>query len=50
VHWAWRSVVGELADGGGDPAPGRGAIVIAGGCELVGAGGAFVERFSRRSA
>ena len=37
MHWAWRSVVGELADGGGDPAPGRGAIVIAGGCELVGA-------------
>jgi hypothetical protein len=27
-----------------DPAPGRRAVVIAGGCELVGAGGAFLQR------
>jgi hypothetical protein len=41
----WRSVIRELVDSGGDPAPGRGTVVIAGGCEVVGALAAFLERF-----
>jgi hypothetical protein len=52
VSGAFRSVqrsgrrgVGELNDRGGDPAPGVGAIVIAGGRELVNAQVALLERF-----
>jgi hypothetical protein len=37
VHQTRWSVVWELLDGHGDPAPGRSAIVIAFGRELVGA-------------
>ena len=44
VDRARRGLVRELSDGRHDPAPGRGAIVIADGCELVGASGAFLER------
>ena len=34
---------GELADGMGDPAPDRCAVVILGGSKLIGARGAFLE-------
>jgi hypothetical protein len=37
--------VGELPDGIRNPAPDRHAVVIAGGCELVNARSAFLERF-----
>ena len=40
-----RCVARELLDGPGDPAPGIGAIVIAGGCELVDAPVALLKRF-----
>jgi hypothetical protein len=43
--WSGRRGVGELNDSGRDPAPGIGAIVIAGGCELVDAPVALLERF-----
>ena len=39
-----RRSVGELLDGGGNPAPGVSAVVIAISRELVGARGAFLER------
>ena len=42
---AWRDLVRELDDGGGDPAPGIRAIVIPGGCELIDVRAAFLERF-----
>jgi hypothetical protein len=45
VDRSGRSVVGELPDCGGDPAPDRRAIVVAGGGEFVGARRAFLERF-----
>jgi hypothetical protein len=45
VDRSWRCVVGELADRNGDPAPSSGAVVVAGGGELVGAGATFFERF-----
>jgi hypothetical protein len=45
VYRSGRCVVGKLADGIGYPAPGRLAVVIAGGCGLVGARSAFLERF-----
>jgi len=45
VHPAGRRRVRELPDGIDNPAPGRFAIVIAAGCELLGARLAFVERF-----
>jgi hypothetical protein len=45
VHHSGRCVVPELPDGAGDPAPRRGAIVIAVGRELIGAHGAFLECF-----
>src|SRR6202043_1135885 len=45
VNRARRHVVGELLDGGGNPAPRRRAIVIAVGRELVGARAALLERF-----
>jgi hypothetical protein len=45
VKWPGRSVIRELVYSGGDPAPGRGTVVIAGGCEVVGALAAFLERF-----
>jgi hypothetical protein len=45
VEGPGRGCVGELADGIRDPAPDRHAAVIAGGCELVDARGAFLERF-----
>lgn len=41
---AWRGVVGELDDGGHDPAPHRHRTVVAGGGEFVGTPGAFLER------
>src|SRR6202011_185872 len=44
VHRAGRRLVRELPDSVGDPAPSRGAVTIAGGHELVGSGGAFLER------
>jgi hypothetical protein len=45
VQRSGRCVVRELGDGGGDPAPGVGAVVIADGREFVNARAAFVERF-----
>ena len=42
-----RRLVGELDDGGRDPAPGLGTIVIALGRELVNARGAFLEGLAR---
>jgi hypothetical protein len=45
VHRSGRRVVGELADCGGNPAPDCGAIVVAGGGELVGPRCAFLEHF-----
>jgi hypothetical protein len=42
---ARTDIIRELVDSGGDPAPGRGTVVIAGGCEVVGALAAFLERF-----
>jgi hypothetical protein len=45
VHWSGRRVVRQLDDGGGDPAPGVRAIVIAGGRELVNACATFLKRF-----
>ena len=50
VQRTGRRLVGELADGGGDPAPGVAAAVIAVRRELVDAGAALLERFCRRSA
>jgi hypothetical protein len=44
VQWTGRRLVGELADGGGDPAPDDRAIVIILSGELPGTGGAFLER------
>src|ERR1700730_4816552 len=45
VQRSGRRGVGELLDGGGDPAPGIDAIVIAGGHELVDAPVALLEHF-----
>jgi hypothetical protein len=45
VQRSGRCVVRELGDGGGDPAPGVRAVVIADGRELVNARAAFVKRF-----
>jgi hypothetical protein len=55
VEPARRRRVGELADGVDDPAPHRGAVMVLLGEKLIGARGAFLERFlavvlSRRSA
>jgi hypothetical protein len=44
VQRTGRRLVGELADGIGDPAPDGGAVVIVLRSELVGARGAFLER------
>jgi hypothetical protein len=43
VHRSGRCVVRELLDSGGNPAPGRRAVVILGCRKLIGAGGAFLE-------
>ena len=40
-----RRSVGELLDGGGNPAPGVSAVVIAGGREVIDAPVALLERF-----
>jgi hypothetical protein len=45
VQRSGRCGVGELNDRAGDPAPGVGALVIAGGRELVDAPVAFLECF-----
>jgi hypothetical protein len=45
VQWPGRCLVGELADGVGDPAPDGRAVVIVLSGELVGARAAFVQRF-----
>ena len=45
VQRSGRRGVGELLVGGGDPAPGIDAIVIAGGCEFVDAPVVLLERF-----
>jgi hypothetical protein len=44
VQRSGRCVVRELGNGGGDPAPGARAIVVAGGRELVKAGTANLKR------
>ena len=44
VHRAGRCVVRELQDGIGDPAPGHGAVIIAGGRELVSSSGTLLGR------
>jgi hypothetical protein len=44
-HAVGRCQVGELAHGIGDPAPGRGAVVIVACGEFVSSRGAFIERF-----
>ena len=41
---AGRGLIGELPNGIRDPAPGGHAVIIPGGREFVGAGGAFLER------
>jgi hypothetical protein len=46
VYWTGRCGVRELADGVGDPAPDRYAVVILGGGKLIGARGAFLEAVS----
>jgi hypothetical protein len=45
VRRSGRRSVGELLDGGSDPAPGISTVVIATSYELVGACGALLERF-----
>src|SRR5689334_22884481 len=45
VQRSGRCRVGELLNGGGDPAPGVGAVVIAVGRKLVGPRDALLERF-----
>ena len=45
VQRSGRCGVGELNDRAGDPAPGVSAVVIAGGCELIDAPVALLERF-----
>jgi len=45
VQRSRRYGVDELLNGGGDPAPGISAVVIAIGRELVGASGALLEGF-----
>src|SRR5438105_2074838 len=44
VHRPGRRFVCELGDRIPDPAPGRYAVVIVGGCHLIGARFAFLER------
>jgi hypothetical protein len=45
VQRSGRCVVGELLNGGCNPAPGIGPVVIAVRRELVGTGAALLERF-----
>jgi hypothetical protein len=44
VDWTRRGLVGELGDGGHDPAAGRCALVTAGECQLVSSNDALLER------
>jgi hypothetical protein len=44
MQWSGRRGVGELLNGGGDPAPSVSAVVIAVGRELVDAVAALLER------
>jgi hypothetical protein len=45
VQRSGRCIVREVRDGGSNPAPGHGAVVIAVRREFVGAGAALLERF-----
>ena len=44
MYPARRGGIRELGDGGSDPAPHDRPVIVAGGHELVGSGGAFLER------
>src|SRR5215831_15211354 len=44
VQRSWWNCIGKPLDGSGDPAPGIGTVVIAGGRELVNARAAFLKR------
>ena len=49
MYPARRGGIRELGDGESDPAPYGRPVVVAGGHELVGSGGAFLERLAAKA-